>query len=328
LSKALVVGGAGYVGAHCCKAFAQSGWEVVAFDDLSRGWRGAVKWGPLIEGNLLDGKSIDAAVRDVGPDVVVHLAAFAYVGESVSDPAIYYRNNSVGTLNLLDAMRRAGVQSLIFSSTCAIYGKPVALPIEETHPRLPINPYGRSKLTAEMTIEDYCNAYGSRAVSLRYFNAAGADPDQEIGEQHEPETHLLPLAIEAALDPTAELVVMGSDFDTPDGTALRDYVHVADLASAHVAAAEFIRAAQGYHAFNLGTGRGTSVLDMIGAVERALGRKPNYRMGPRREGDPAQLIASSAKAQRELGWQATMSDIDQIARSAVAWRLKSEGRHG
>ncbi|WP_028969878.1 UDP-glucose 4-epimerase GalE [Sphingomonas sp. URHD0057] len=326
MSKALIVGGAGYIGAHCCKAFAQSGWEVVAFDDLSRGWRDAVRWGPLIEGNLLDGKAIGAAVRDAGPDVVIHLAAFAYVGESVTDPALYYRNNSVGTLNLLDAMRDAGSQSLIFSSSCAVYGNPVVLPIEETHPRLPINPYGRSKLSAEMMIEDYSRAYGSRAVSLRYFNAAGADPDLEIGERHQPETHLLPLAIEAAFEPSAELVVMGTDFDTPDGTALRDYIHVTDLAEAHVAAAKFLQATIGYHAFNLGTGQGTSVLEVIGAVERASGKPPSYRPGPRREGDPAQLIASSSKANQELGWEATMSDIDTIARSAVAWRLRSESR--
>lgn len=325
MSKVLVVGGAGYIGAHCCKAFSQLAWDVVSFDDLSRGRREAVRWGPLIEGSLLDQDSIAAAVRSIAPDLVVHLAAFAYVGESVADPAIYYRNNSVGTLNLLQAMRAAGSRSLIFSSTCAVYGNPVRLPLRESDPRLPVNPYGRSKLAAELMIEDHCSAYEMRAIALRYFNAAGADPDLEIGESHDPETHIMPLAIEAALNPKSELVIMGSDFATPDGTAIRDYVHVTDLAAAHVAAAHFIRGNGGYHAFNLGTGKGTSVLELIDAVERAVGRRLPARMGGRREGDPGELVASNAEAERSLGWRATMSDIDRIAETALAWRLKEKG---
>src|SRR5436190_1091906 len=315
MRKVLVVGGAGYIGAHCCKEFARSGWSVVVFYNLSRGWRDTVKWGRLIEGNLLDTESIGSAVREIAPDAVIHLAAFAYVGESVTDPAIYYRNNSVGTLNLLEAMREAGCQCLIFSSTCAVYGDPVALPIDEDHPRNPVSPYGRSKLAAEMMIEDYCRAYQVRAVALRYFNAAGADSDLEIGELHVPETHLLPLAIEAAIRPHAKLIVMGSDFATPDGTAVRDYTHVSDLASAHVAAADFASTRSGYHAFNLGTGKGTSVLELIAAVEQASGRPVNYELGPRREGDPAELVASTVKAKRELGWQANFADVDLIAQS-------------
>src|SRR5215203_1313305 len=324
MSTALIVGGAGYIGAHCCKAFARSGWKVVAFDDLSRGWRDAVRWGPLVEGSLLQSELIASVVRDVAPDLVIHLAAFAYVGESVASPDIYYHNNCVGTLNLLEAMRAAETRSLVFSSSCAVYGDPIAVPITENHRRLPISPYGRSKLIAEMMSEDFCKAYALRAVSLRYFTAAGADPDLEIGEKHEPETHILPLVIEAALTPGSEFVVLGSDFETPDGTAIRDYVHVSDLALAHVAAAKFARANSDYHAFNLGTGKGTSVLEVIRAVERVSGGVVNHRMAPRRAGDPRELVACSAHAQQVLGWEAALSDIDEIARSAVRWRLHGQ----
>lgn len=322
LKTVLLTGGAGYVGAHCCKAFAEAGWKVVSFDDLSRGWREAVQWGPLIEANLLDREKIATAIRDVAPDLVIHLAAFAYVQESVLEPTRYYRNNCVGTLNLLDAMLAAGIRNLIFSSTCAVYGDPLYVPLDEKHARSPISPYGRSKLAAEMMIEDCCAAHGLSCVSLRYFNAAGADPDLQIGERHSPETHLIPLAIEAAVAPGAELTVMGSDFETKDGTAVRDYIHVSDLARAHVAAAGFSESNPGYHAFNLGSGGGTSVLEVIAAVERAAGKKPNYRVGQRREGDPGELFASGERARRELGWRPALSDIDQIVQTAIAWRAK------
>jgi UDP-arabinose 4-epimerase len=322
MKTVLVFGGAGYVGSHGCKAFARTGWNVVTFDDLSRGWRDAVKWGPLIEASLLDRESVAQAIRTAKPDLIVHFAAFAYVGESVSQPGIYYSNNTAGSLNLLDAVRAAGNIPIIFSSTCATYGVPGSLPIDENHPQRPINPYGWSKLFVERMLIDFHAAHGLNSVSLRYFNAAGADPDGEIGERHEPETHAIPLAIEAALSPNAPFTVFGTDFDTPDGTAVRDYIHVSDLASAHVAAGEFLADNPGCHVFNLGTGVGTSVLELLGAVEGAAGRKPNAEFGPRRAGDPAELVASAEKARTVLGWQTRHSAIENIVASALAWRLR------
>ncbi|HKT86542.1 MAG TPA: UDP-glucose 4-epimerase GalE [Novosphingobium sp.] len=321
MKTVLVTGGAGYVGSHCCKAFSRKGWRVITFDDLSRGWREAVRWGPLVEGSLLDGAAIEAAVCAARPDLVAHFAAFAYVGESVDDPAIYYRNNCLGTLNLLDAMVAYGVSPILFSSTCATYGNPRHLPIAEDHPQAPINPYGRSKLFVERMLEDYCTAYGLRSVALRYFNAAGADPDGEIGERHEPETHAIPLAIEAAIEPGARFTVFGTDFDTRDGSALRDYIHVSDLAEAHVAAGEFLLAKHGSHVFNLGTGVGTTVLEVVAAIEKATGRRPNAELGPRRAGDPGALVASFDKARDVLGWEPRLSSIDRIVETALAWRL-------
>lgn len=320
MKTVLVTGGAGYVGSHCCKAFARNGWQVVVFDDLSRGWREAVQWGPLIEGNLLDRAAIDSAIGKTRPDLVAHFAAFAYVGESVDDPAIYYRNNCVGTLNLLDTMVAYGVGPILFSSTCATYGNPKHLPIGEDHPQAPINPYGRSKLFVEHMIRDCCAAYGLRSVTLRYFNAAGADPDGEIGERHEPETHAIPLAIEAAVEPNAHFTVFGTDFDTRDGSALRDYIHVSDLAEAHVAAGEFLLANGGSHVFNLGTGVGTTVLELVAAIGKATGRRPDVKLGDRRAGDPGALVASFDKARDVLGWEPRLSSIDRIVETALAWR--------
>lgn len=320
MKTVLVTGGAGYVGSHCCKAFARNGWQVVVFDDLSRGWREAVQWGPFIEGNLLDRAAIDSAIGKTRPDLVAHFAAFAYVGESVDDPAIYYRNNCVGTLNLLDTMVAYSVGPILFSSTCATYGNPKHLPIGEDHPQAPINPYGRSKLFVEHMIRDCCAAYGLRSVTLRYFNAAGADPDGEIGERHEPETHAIPLAIEAAVEPNAHFTVFGTDFDTRDGSALRDYIHVSDLAEAHVAAGEFLLANGGSHVFNLGTGVGTTVLELVAAIGKATGRRPDVKLGDRRAGDPGALVASFDKARDVLGWEPRFSSIDRIVETALAWR--------
>ncbi|CAN5436854.1 UDP-glucose 4-epimerase GalE [soil metagenome] len=322
MKTVLVTGGAGYVGSHCCKAFAAAGWTVVTFDDLSRGWRDAVKWGPLIEGSLLDRDAIGAALDRTKPDLVAHFAAFAYVGESVANPGLYYRNNSIGSLNLLDAMVARSAPALLFSSTCASYGIPDRLPIDELHPQAPINPYGQSKLIVEKMLQDYESAHGLRSVALRYFNAAGADPDGEIGERHEPETHAIPLAIEAAVDPDASFTVMGTNFDTRDGSAVRDYIHVSDLARAHVAAGEFLGSHSGHHVFNLGTGVGTSVLELLDAVERAVGRRPNVAIGPRRSGDPAALVASFQKAHEQLGWSPRLSAIDHIVETALAWRMR------
>lgn len=319
----LVTGGAGYVGSHCCKAFANAGWRVIALDNLSRGWREAVRWGPLIECDIRDEARVRGALEMYKPDLVAHFAALAYVGESVADPARYYTNNTAGTLALLEAMRAMGCLCLLFSSTCAGYGIPDNPTIDEAHPQRPINPYGWSKMIVERMLEDYGKAYGIASVSLRYFNAAGCDPDGEIGEHHEPETHAIPLVIEAALDPGRPFTLFGTDFTTPDGSAIRDYVHVNDLARAHLLAGEMLLDRAGTHVFNLGTGVGTSVFELIAAVKRAAGRDPVVRLGPRREGDPPVLVASYAKAERELGWKPQCSQINFIIETALRWRERA-----
>jgi UDP-arabinose 4-epimerase len=319
-----VTGGAGYVGSHCCKAFALAGWQVVTYDNLSRGWRDFVKWGPLIEGDLLDTDGLKRAIQDVQPDAVAHFAALAYVGESVADPGGYYRVNSLGALNVMDAMREAGVGAMLFSSTCATYGVPVRTPLEETHPQAPINPYGWSKLFVEKMLGDYQVAHGLRSVALRYFNAAGADLDGEVGERHEPETHVIPLAIRGAMHDDFTFSIFGADFDTRDGTAIRDYIHVADLAQAHLRALEYLHAGGASEAINLGTGVGTTVLEIAAAVERAAGRPLARTIGPRRAGDPPALVAAADKAARLLGWRPQHSDIDTIIASAWAWHQREQ----
>lgn len=317
-----VTGGAGYVGSHCCKAFAEAGWKVVVFDNLSRGWRDMVRWGDLIEGDILDLDALKAAMARVKPDAVAHFAAFAYVGESVDDPAIYYRNNSVGTLNILDAMRVNNVQNIVFSSTCATYGVPVRTPIDEQHPQSPINPYGWSKFIVEKMLADYSVAYGLRYAALRYFNAAGADPDGTIGERHEPETHVIPLAIRGALKNDYIFTIFGNDFDTRDGTGLRDYIHVADLADAHCRALEYLLNGGASDVFNLGTGNGTTVEEIAAAVEYVSGKPLPRKIGPRRAGDPPALVASAEKAERILGWKPQHSDIKNIIASAWRWHAQ------
>lgn len=319
----LVTGGAGYVGSHCCKAFAQAGWRVVVFDNLSRGWRDFVRWGPLIEGDILDQAALARALDDVRPDAVAHFAALAYVGESMTEPGAYYRVNVTGTLNLLEALRAAGVGRILFSSSCATYGVPVRLPIDETHPQAPINPYGRTKLIAEQMLADHGAAHGLVHVALRYFNAAGADPDGEIGERHEPETHVIPLAIGGAQAGDASFAVHGSDFDTRDGTAVRDYIHVADLADAHCRALDYLMAGGRSDVFNLGTGVGTTVLELVAAIERISGRPVARTLGPRRPGDPAALVAAADKAREVLGWSPSRSDIDHIVQTAWAWSARA-----
>lgn len=317
--KILVTGGAGYIGSHTCKALARRGYQPVVFDSLENGHREAVKWGPLERGDLLDPAPLAAVFRRHDIAAVVHFAAYAYVGQSVQDPAAYYRNNVVGSMNLLDAMRGAGVDALVFSSTCATYGMPSRTPISEAERQEPINPYGRSKLMIEQLLDDYSQAYGMRGCSLRYFNAAGADPEGEIGEIHDPEPHLIPNVLWAGMGKQERLNVYGSDYPTPDGTCIRDFVHVADLAEAHCLAIEYLANNPGSHAFNLGSEKGYSVMEIIQAAESELGLSVPYRCEPRRPGDPPVLVADSARAERELGWSRRHSGISEILRTAWQW---------
>lgn len=321
----LVTGGAGYVGSHCCKAFANAGWRAVGYDNLSRGFRDLVRWGPLIEGDLNDAAALRAAFAETRPDAVAHFAALASVGESVRAPELYYRNNVAGTLTLLEAMREAGVWQLLFSSSCATYGVHDSVITEETA-QTPINPYGASKLICERMIRDFGAAYGLRAAILRYFNAAGCDPELETGERNTHDPRVIPLAIQGALDGGFTFTVNGTDFDTRDGTCVRDYVHVGDLAEAHLAALAWLERGGTSEAFNLGTGAGVSVAELAAAVERVSGRRVQRRFGPRRAGDPPSLVASAAKAERLLGWKPQRSDIDTIIRTALAWAEKERAR--
>ena len=316
---ALVAGGAGYIGSHACKALAASGFLPVVYDTLSTGHRGLVRWGSLVEGDLLDAEKLAGAFAEHRPAVVLNFAACAYAGESFENPARYYANNVIGALYLLDAARSAGNVPIVFSSTCAVYGEPASVPITEDAALAPVNPYGRTKLAVEHALADYESAYGLRSVRLRYFNATGCDPDGEVGESHDPETHLVPRAILAAMGRVDEIAIFGDDYPTPDGTAVRDYVHVTDLADAHVAAARHLLGGGGGVAVNLGTGRGFSVREVLEAVERVTGLRVPRRIAARRRGDPAVLVADGSRARRRLGFTAPHSDIDTIVRTAHAW---------
>ncbi len=317
----LVTGGAGYIGSHTCKVLKQKGYIPVTYDNLSRGHRHAVKYGPFEPGDIADAARLRAVIETYRPVAAIHFAAFAYVGESMDHPDLYYRNNTAGTITLLDTLRDCGVDRVVFSSTCATYGTPARVPIDENMPQDPINPYGRSKLFIEHVLRDCCAAFRLSAVALRYFNAAGCDPDGEIGEEHDPETHLIPLMLEAARtqDPARALTVFGDDHPTPDGTCIRDYIHVMDLAAAHVQALDLMQADPGFHVLNLGTGRGYSILELIEATRRITGRPVPHVMGPRRAGDPPTLIADPSRAQATLGWQPHLSDVDTLLRTAWAW---------
>jgi len=315
----LVTGGAGYIGSHTCKVLARAGYQPVVFDNLSRGHREAVRWGPLIEGDLADRSRLVMALETHQVAAVVHFAAYAYVGESVADPAMYYCNNLLGSLSLIEAMRETGVDKIIFSSTCATYGVPAGGPIRESAPQLPVNPYGETKLAIERALHWYGEAYGLRSVSLRYFNAAGADPEGEIGELHEPETHLVPLVLQAALAQRSHVDIYGTDYPTPDGTAVRDYTHVEDLAEAHLRALEHLRAGGETMAVNLGAGRGHSVREVIAAAEAVCGRTIPSRETARRPGDPPMLVADPSLAAERLDWRAQHSDLGTIIRTAFAW---------
>lgn len=327
MSIVLVTGGAGYIGSHACKALAKAGHVPVVYDNLVHGHREAVRWGPLVEGDIADRARLDAVIREYRPEAVMHFAAYAYVGESVADPGKYYRNNVAGSLALFEAMRDHGIGRLVFSSTCATYGLPQYTPMDERHPQRPINPYGASKLMVERMIDDFAGAHGLRAISLRYFNAAGADPDGEIGEDHSPETHLIPLALAAALGSIPQLTIFGEDYDTDDGTCVRDYVHVSDLADAHVLALAALDANEpGLRAYNLGNGRGHSVREVVRSVERVTGGKVPLTVGPRRDGDPPRLVSAAALATSELGWTPQYSSIDQVVATAYAWMRRPAGR--
>jgi UDP-arabinose 4-epimerase len=314
----LVTGGAGYIGSHTCKALAKAGFTPVTYDSLVYGHDWAVKWGPLERGDILGSGRLAAVLKRYHPLAVIHFAAFAYVGESVTDPAKYYRNNVVGTLSLLEAMREEGVSNIVFSSTCATYGIPTAVPITENEPQKPINPYGTSKLMVEQILGDFRAAYGLNSVALRYFNAAGADPEGEIGEAHDPETHLIPLVLDAARGKRANITIFGEDYDTEDGSCIRDYIHVQDLARAHVLAMERLRSGALKPAYNLGTGRGYSVKEVIAAARRATNLTIPVAHGPRRPGDPARLVADASAARTDLGWTPALADIEEII--ATAWR--------
>jgi UDP-glucose 4-epimerase len=314
----LVCGGAGYVGSHACLALSRAGHDVTVLDNMLTGHREAVRWGPLVDADILQPPTLDAAFeRKV--DAVMHFCARSLVGESVTDPYAYYQNNVTGTLNLLEAMRRHGVDRLVFSSTAAVFGNPISDRIDEEHPKHPINPYGASKLMVERILADAANAYGLRSVALRYFNAAGAAADEGIGESHEPETHLIPNALKAAAGEGAGLKVFGNDYPTPDGTCVRDYVHVLDLADAHLRALDWMDREPGAHRFNLGNGNGFSVLEVIEAARKVSGRDIPYDIGPRRAGDPPVLVASSGQARGKLGWTPKYDRIEPIIETAWAW---------
>ena len=318
----LVTGGAGYIGSHAAKALRAAGYRVTIYDNLSAGHRWAALGGPLIEGDIRDVDGVRRALRDTGASAVMHFAAWLNVSESVTDPVGYYRNNVIGTLSTLEAMAAEACGRFVFSSTCAVYGEPVETPIRETHPTAPINAYGQTKLAIEHALPHYERAWGLRSMRLRYFNAAGADPDGELGEEHDPEIHAIPRALEAATG-GSEFKIMGDDYPTPDGTCLRDYIHVTDLADAHVRALRRLEAGGASQSYNLGTERPTSVLEVVAAVERVTGRTVARSIAPRRPGDPAVLYAAAGRARDELGWVPARPGIDSIVADAWRWFQKS-----
>ena len=318
----LVTGGAGYVGSHACKALAEAGYAPVVYDNLVYGHDWAVKWGPLIVGDLLEQDKLAQVLADHKPEAVLHFAAYAYVGESVEKPLKYYQNNVQGTLSLLSAMRDAQVRRIVFSSTCATYGMPETMPITETMPQNPINPYGHSKLMVEQILSDFSASYGLNFAALRYFNASGADPDGEIGEAHDPETHLIPRALMAVNQEISHLDVFGTDYDTPDGTCIRDFVHVADLAQGHIQALKYLETTGKNCQVNLGTGHGTSVKEILESVERVTGRAVPAQYLDRRPGDPAELYADISLARNLLGYKPKYVEIDEIIKGAWNFHQK------
>lgn len=319
MPSVLVVGGAGYIGAHTCKALFGAGYQPVTFDNLVTGHSSFVRWGPLVEGNIHDASAVAEAARSHQIVAAIHFAACAYVGESVTNPAKYYDNNVAGTLGLLRGLGEAGCNKLVFSSTCAVYGEPDRLPVDEKTRPEPVNPYGRSKLMVEQILSDYHSAYDLKSVVLRYFNACGADSEGELGELRDIETHLIPRALMALQGHIHDFKVFGSDFPTPDGTAVRDYIHVTDLANAHVAAVTLLLQGNAGQTLNLGTGRGYSVKEVLDAITRHTGEYLPDVAGYRRPGDPAILIAETALAREVLGFQPRHSDLENIIQTAWSW---------
>ena len=324
MKNVLVVGGAGYIGSHVCKALFLNGFTPVVFDNLVYGHSSSVKWGPLEIGDIGDKAKLDYVLNKYQPIAVMHFATYAYVGESVSHPSKYYNNNIGSTLVLLDSILEAGINSIIFSSSCATYGVPEVVPITETHPQKPINPYGFTKYVVERVLQDYFQAYGLCSVSLRYFNAAGADADTEIGEYHIPETHLIPLTIAAALDSKKYIKVFGTDYDTPDGTCIRDYIHVTDIADAHVRSMNRLLNTDSVCSFyNLGNEKGFSVKEIVNKCQDIIGCKINILDCDRRIGDPPILIGSYELIKKELGWEPLSSNIDNILQTANNWHKRN-----
>jgi UDP-glucose 4-epimerase len=319
----LVVGGAGYIGSHMVWLLGQKGVDVVTLDNLSSGHRDAVLHGQFVHGDIADRLILDQVFSEHKFDAVMHFASFIQVGESVQDPAKYYQNNFVNTLNLLNAMRAHNVGRFIFSSTAAIFGEPEYSSIDEAHPKHPINPYGWSKLMVEQALADYDRAYGLKSVCLRYFNAAGAHPDSLLGERHDPETHLIPLILQAASGHRQNITVFGRDYKTPDGTCIRDFIHILDLAEAHWLALQYLQADGATTAFNLGNGNGYSVESVIQAARRVTGKTISVQEGQRREGDPARLVANADKIKLKLGWQPVYEDLDTIVAHAWQWECNS-----
>ena len=318
-TSVLVTGGAGYIGSHACKTLAKAGYNPVTYDNLVYGHKEAVKWGPFELGELEDRERLNRVIKQYNTTAIMHFAAYAYVGESVVDPARYYRNNVLGSLSLIEAAREFNIDKFIFSSTCATYGTPDGVPISESETQKPINPYGHSKLMIEQMLKDYDHAYGQRFVALRYFNAAGADFEGETGESHEPETHLIPLIILATMGQKPPVQIFGTDYKTSDGTAIRDYIHVDDLANAHVLALKYLEQGNKSIAMNLGTGVGLTVRAIIDSVHRVSGKEVPFTAGPRRAGDPQELVADPTLARETLGWEPEHTDIDSIVRSAWNW---------
>jgi UDP-arabinose 4-epimerase len=319
--KVLVTGGAGYIGSHTCKALASQGITPVTIDNMVYGHEWAVKWGPFYKVDIQDTEKVADILRKEKVEAVLHFAAYAYVGESHENPLKYYQNNVVGSMSLFEAMRKADVPKLVFSSTCATYGIPKEVPISESADQNPINPYGSTKLMVERILKDYIKPYRFSAVALRYFNASGADPEMEIGEDHSPETHLIPLTLDAAFGKRESLTVFGTDYPTPDGTCIRDYIHVNDLADAHIRALQRLNEPR-FEAYNLGTGSGSSVKEVISAVEKVTGKKVPVQYGTRRPGDPPALVASGDLARQTLGWNPKSSNLEFIVQTASQWHQK------
>ena len=321
----LIVGGAGYIGSHANALLSEHGYTTLVLDNLIYGHREFVQWGTFIEGDLADQETLRRVFSENQIDAVLHFAAYTYIGESVTEPAKFYRNNVAFTLNLVDAMREFGVGRIVFSSTCATYGEPQYMPLDEAHAQLPVNPYGRTKHMVEQILGDYTSAYGIQHVILRYFNAAGADPETRVGEWHVPESHLIPLVLDAALDPAKSIRVFGTDYNTPDGTCVRDYIHVTDLALAHMNALEYLDKGGESDAFNLGNGHGYSVREVIDTVRAVTGREINVIEDVRRPGDPSVLVGTSEKAKSVLGWTPQFADLNTIVETAWKWHQKQFG---